>query len=259
MQITQCHTTVGFFKSHVLGKYQLDSYADPRRPVVFWGMYPMAQRKLVIHKGFAVVVWRGSDSMKCVGYKGMIRYMQQHADRIKHIAVSNYIENDLRKMGLRYKSLPLTSMGYSQCKPTPRGDRLYFYEPPKGRGLVKYNKELALAVSLKTGIEIQSMSIDKLERSYLISNIYPKCFLGLRLLDHDGLSNTAVELGMCGRNIVYNGSTPNAIHWRDEQDVIEIVREEYARRNEDNKPIADAMAQYINVGCEWLNTKYWEE
>ena len=238
-------------------KYGFVEYTNPLAPAVFWGMYPASARKLITHKGFAVVVWRGSDAMTALKNKSFVQFLTQNTGRIKHVAISNFIEADLGKVGLPYKSLPITSMDFSGCKLMPRGNYLYSYGAENDGVLIKYQIGLIKEVSVKTGIPLKVAHKDSLSRQRLIETLYRDCFLGLRLLTHDGCSNSVVELGLCGRNVVHNGNLPNSINFRDTKDIIQIVQHEYAHRKENNKQIADDVKKFINIDKNWLNEDYW--
>lgn len=258
MKITQCHTVLQFFQRSVFKKYGLSWYNDRRRPAIFWGCYPASQRKVISHDGLAVIVWRGSDAARLKNNQSFILWCRDHAKQIKHIAISSFIEDDLREAKLNYISLPLASMDMTDVPITPRGAKLYAYV---GNGLresyVKYNDEACKEVAIKTGITLITATNNSYTRSHLIKHIYPSAFLGLRLLEHDGLSNSVCELGMAGRNVVYNGATPNAIAYRDTKDVIEIVKREHAIRTEDNSVVRQKMVEFLNVGFDWLDTKFY--
>ena len=257
MRITQCNTVLKFFKPHVFRKFGFVEYTNPASACVFWGMYPASTRKLISHKGFAVVVWRGSDAMVALKNQSFVKFLLQNTGRIKHIAISNFIEQDLDKVGIPYISLPITSMTYGECYVMPRGGHLYTYSADNDGSLIKYHTALAKEVSLKTGVPLKSATKDSYSRARLVTSVYRDCFLGLRLLTHDGLSNSVVELGLCGRNVVHNGNLPNSIHFRDTKDIIQIVQHEYAHRKENNKQIAEDVKKFINIDKNWLNEDYW--
>lgn len=259
MRITQCYTVLKFFKPHVFRKYGFAEYTNPSLPCVLWGCYPSSQRKLISHKGLSVVVWRGSDAMNALKNQSFVQFLRQNTGRIKHIAISNFIERDLDKVGLPYKSIPITSMDYEYCNVMPRGGKLYMYGAPNDGALIKYQAELAKSVAVQSGIPLIVAHKDKYNRNILINNIYRDCFLGLRLLSHDGLPNSGVELGLCGRNIVHNGNLPNSLHWRDEKDIVQIVLNEHAHRKENNLQIAEDVKKFINIDKNWLNIEYWED
>lgn len=258
MRIRQCHTVLRFFKPTVFKKYGFTDYSNFAAPTVFWGMYPSSRRKLISHRGFAVVVWRGSDSINIHKQTSFVQWCKDHHERVKHIAISNFIEDDLRKAGLPFVSLPITSADFTPCHLMPRGDKIYTYTSKPGSGLIDYGLRMANEVSRKTGIPLIVAHSESMPRTRLINEAYRNCFIGLRLLAHDGLSNSVMEMGLCGRQVVTNLQTPNALPYRDVKDVIGIVQRSFALRKEDNQQIAIDMQNFINISTDWLDTKYWE-
>ena len=240
-------------------KFGFVEYTNHSSPCVFWGMYPSQCRKIITHKSFAVVVWRGSDAMAALKNNSIVQFFKQHTGRIKHIAISNFIEADLTKAGIPYLSLPITSMEYNECHVMPRGNFLYTYGAENDGALIKYQAHIAKEVSVKTGIKLITAAKDSYTRTGLINTIYRDCFLGLRLLTHDGLSNSCVELGLTGRNVIHNGNLPNSIHFRDTKDIIAAVQYEFAHRKENNAQIAEDVKEFINIANDWLNTEHYEK
>lgn len=259
MRIVQCYTVLKFFKPSVFRKYGFVEYKRPSEPCVLWGCYPASQRKLISHKGFAVVVWCGSDATSTLNNKSFVQFLLQNTGRIFHIAISNFIEKDLIKAGVPHKVIPLLSVEFDDFHVMPRGNSLYHYGASFHDADLKYNYNLAKEVSARTGIRLIVANKESYSRKQLINTVYRDCFLGLRLLTHDGLSNSCVELGLCGRNVVHNGNLPNSINFRDTKDIVQIVLCEYAHRKENNIQIAEDVKKFINIANDWLDTKFWED
>jgi hypothetical protein len=242
----------------VFKKYGFTEYRNPKESCVFWGCYPSTRPKLLSHQGFAVVVWRGSDAMFALKNRSYVQFLLKNTGRIKHIAISNFIERDLRRAGLPFIPLPLTSMSYDLFTVMPRGDAIYLYAPPEGKQLTKHDHKLLQQVL--HGLPFKVHRADKLSHTRQdLMEIYRDCFLGIRLLPHDGLSNTMVELGLCGRMCISNSNLPNAIGYTDAKSVIQIIDHEHKYRSDDNSQIAEDMRKYINVPKDWLNIKFWED
>ena len=52
--------------------------------------------------------------------------------------------------------------------------------------------------------------------------IYSKCFIGLRLTEHDGNANTVQEFNSMNIPIIFNGD--GGIKWEDENDIINTIK-----------------------------------
>ena len=85
-----------------------------------------------------------------------------------------------------------------------------------------------------------------------LDEIYKSCFLGLRLTKHDGLPNTVLELGLMGRNCIHNGNIPNCLNYNTVEDIIQIINEEYKKREIKSKNIVDDVYDFLNIDNNWL-------
>lgn len=55
-----------------------------------------------------------------------------------------------------------------------------------------------------------------------------------------------------GRKCVYNGNLPNAMPYKNVDDIVRIINEEYEKRHEDNQYIVDEMFNYLNIDDSWM-------
>ena len=237
MRVKQAYISksVDEFGLKFIDKYGLIQYHNENDPVLIYGLYSDRDYEFA-KKHTGIIIWRGSDSMN----------IRDKLPQYKHIAISDYIYRDLHNNGIECVKLPLSPQE-PVANPIYRGDCIYFYSN-RDRPYF-YNEKLIGQIHVNTGIEIIKAYYDSYDN---INDIYRKCFVGLRLLDHDGLSNTVVELGLLGRNCIYNGDTPNAIKWRNMRHLCELIRYEYEHRHDDNSQIAQKMADYINISGDWL-------
>ena len=82
-------------------------------------------------------------------------------------------------------------------------------------------------------------------------DVYKKCFIGLRLTKHDGLSNTVVELGLSGRRCVWNGGSPNAVRWSTVDSVVEAIKAEQLLVGVENVGLHDQMLEFLALPPGW--------
>jgi hypothetical protein len=82
--------------------------------------------------------------------------------------------------------------------------------------------------------------------------------MGMRLIKHDGISNTVIELGLMGRRCFWNETSPNAIPWDSVSGIAARVIEESKLIGSTNTAIADATRNFINIGDSWLDTAYYD-
>ena len=236
-------------------KYDMLPYDDRKAPAVFSGIYfSHMLKKLIDHEGPAVAIWRGADISWALKVKPEYIEQIKAKKNITHIAPSSFIENTLKEANIPHTPLPVVARKNDDIKPCGLGNMVYAYN----------------ATSPKYGGGIFEQVRDKLKRFHFIVcnyktytreqllNIYASCFIGVRFTDHDGLSNTVVEMGLMGRRVIWNGNTPNAIPWsRDDiGQIVKTVNMEYENREKfDYLAIAKQMEDYLNISDDFLYTE----
>jgi len=240
---------VVFFKQKMFKKYNLVDYKDVNQPAVFNGFYSEGDLKAAInHKSHLTIVWCGGDALTFLPkFYNEIKNLKD----VRHIAKSEFISKDLNKYEIEHVVLPITPTSIIKNK-QKRGDNIYIYTDKNKTSKYGYN----MLEDIKKVIDKKIIVANKdTYNESELGEIYKQCFLGLRLTKHDGLPNTVVELGLMGRMCVYNGNLPNAIPYRNIDDIVGIINEEYKKRHQDNQFIVDSMFNYLNIGDEWLNFK----
>lgn len=259
MRIKQCRVSkqVEAFEEYFRKKYHLKRYSDPDSPVLFFGFYEKVDvRKLLLHNPnkLIVILWGGSDVLKEDRVNAI-----RHLKNVKHIALSSFIVEDLKRYGLSCNLIPISASNLSDLKCYPLGSELYAYLPSNdyefygGRIVEEIQQKCRFKVNISHGFNHHG-------RDELIK-IYRKSFLGLRLTPHDGIANTVVELGFMGRKCIYNGEVPGAIKW-DANKIDEIVQNiEIESKNigSINEKLSSKWKRFADVGDDWLDTKYWKD
>jgi len=223
------------FREKFLNKYSLKNYSLKRRssrrtPVVFFGGYPKKQNIDILfrHKGLAVLVWCGSDSLRALEPKNLwfVKELKKHKN-IKHIAMSSFNSVDLKKIKIPHIILPICPAEISLFDSKILGDKLYFYSSHRAGNF--YGEPIVDEIKVKFPdiniIKTYASPPNNFDYSEMPA-LYEQTFLGLRLAKHDGLPNTVIELGLMGRKCIWNGNLPNAINWKNKQDIFDIINEE---------------------------------
>jgi len=246
------------FSKRFMSKYDLHAYTNPHKPAIFFGCYPGRGdiNAVLHHSALAVIVWGGSDakSMHRAMYSNMLA-----APNICHVAISKFVSNDMLKLKVPHIHLPVCPSIHQDFEPAPLGQNVYVYSShlyPKNYGWDLVRKVQRLLPHVKFSVRYStppgSCPIDEMTR------VYKRCFIGLRLTTHDGLSNTVVELGLMGRRCVWNGWTPNAIPWTSVDDVVRIIKEEQSRIGELHPEVACEIKEFLHLNDDWLHTEFYE-
>lgn len=252
MKINQVYSAFGPLGAAFKKRIGIPPYRNPDIPVLFFGCYGNQIEKALKNNCFVVIVWRGSD---IVGFKENKDWVNSVRGRenIKHVAISNFIEDDLKELGFPYKSIPITSHVINDVPLHPPGESIYLYKD----GV--YGKDIIPTVKDRLSDFNFIMCNHKTHDRRGIMHVYKECFIGIRAIDHDGLSNTAIELGLMGRPIIWNGNTPNAIRYTDAEDIVAKVKEAYSVRKEhDYAELSEKMKLFLE--CEdFLDTDIWNK
>jgi hypothetical protein len=250
---TQCYTSESMksFKMKLYNKYNFKEYNDINYPAVFFGMYRDEDYEVLKnHNSESIVIWCGSDSM--IINDARLKILKNK--KINHIAMSEFISKDLKKLKIKHKILPITPTITSDITPHIKGDCVYVYTSKKNPKF--YGQHIIDEIKKIIKIDIIVANSDTYSRSELI-DVYKKCFIGLRLTEHDGLPNTVVELGLMGRRCIYNGNMPNCIKWSNINDICHNIIKEYNNRNVDDiELIHNDMKNYIDIGSDWIDDIY---
>jgi len=255
MRINQIYVSsaIKVFKDSMKGKYGLSDYSNRNEPAIFFGCYQKSISSILSHNSLAVIVWGGSDalSLKQKVYEEIFK-----RKNIKHIAISNFIAEDLNSCNIPFISLPVCPTLYDKFQPAVLGSKIYIYNYGKRCDLYG-QKIIDEVLHSLPDIEFIPTFWGKYQLEDM-QNIYQQCFIGLRPIKHDGLSNTVIELGLTGRRCIYNGNLPNAIHWKTVGDIVNSIREEYKKVGTKNEMVAKEVLDYLTISDDWLYTEYYE-
>lgn len=259
-RITQMYSAFGWhLKDNLKKKYGLSEVRKPTEPILAFGVYGSQIEKVVrwAEKTHVRCWWSGSDISYCFrGREHLIEVVRNHPN-ISHIATVNFIERDLQKLGFKYMKVPLFSQFIDDFKPTTLGDSIYIYKPGSAiycpRVIYKQIQEKFKSVPIIVAHNHHTFTQAQLKE------VYAKSILGIRLCYHDGASHTAIEMGLCGKKIVWNGDTPNAVNWKDFNETHSIYYPDVLLQIEkvldekyDHFEVAEQMRKYMDRGDSWL-------
>jgi len=215
------------FESRMCEKFNLIRYnklCDKFENVVFFGLYDRNDYvKITTHIGKKFLMWGGTDANTKYNFrKNILNRIKYYLD-IVNLSISADINNSLNECGIIPVQIYLNIVNKDIFKQVKIfGKSIYVYN-----GFTEGNEEIY-------GKKIYEKVIEKNpEYEYIFSNelnvphaqmpeIYSKCFIGLRLTEHDGNANTVQEFNSMGIPIIFNGI--GGIKWKDADDVIRIIK-----------------------------------
>jgi hypothetical protein len=253
MKVQQIYSNFGWLHlGKLMQKYDLKKVNDINKPCLFFGCYGNTQ--ILKALSFAdhspiIIWWSGGDMRHFKNQPDLIKEMKLRTN-ITHVATVNFIERNLVELNIPYKKVPLFSHPINNFSVSQLGNSIYIYKP---------KSNIYCPVGIYERIKSEFKNIPFIEaQSHLqytqseLMEIYRRSFLAIRLTKHDGLAHTACEIGLMGKKIIWNGDTPNAIGYQNEDDILiqieNVVKEKY-----NTFVIAKKMYDYLNVGEDWLN------
>jgi len=252
--------TITYFGKHARQRYGLVEYKSIREPTIFYGCYREADfDRIRKHRGPKYLVWGGGDVIK----HGAINKVQR-TPGVVHIAQSNFIQKALDKAKIKNIYVPFspTIKFDGQFKPVPKGRGIYIYtsaiSPEYYGGHFYYritkqfpripfyitSSQKSITSATKKGLPTRHI---KCYGHNTIHEVYQKCFVGLRLVKHDGISATVQEMGLMGIKTIHNGCTPSSANYKTYDNVVRIIEQEYKTIGKVDKELSDKVKQHLDI------------
>ena len=198
--------------------YNLNSYTDINKPTLFFGIFNNNDfDKLKNHKGDKYILWAGND---CLLNKNSIKKI----NNIKKLKIkkfygsSNNIVNRMKKININCDIINLDLVDKSIFKKIEDYGNSIYISNGINEDIISYNDILYKQIVEKLPIfnYIYSNNLDK--EYYEMFDIYKECFIGLRLTQNDGYSNTVDEFKVMNIPIIHNLSD-YGIKWNNYNDI----------------------------------------
>jgi len=214
---------------------------------------------MAVTSPLVVACWAGSDIKELKEISEVNKFWRDQLSnpKIKHIAISHWIAEDLDILGFKYKYIPITPHDINEIEPCKLGDSVYMYNP----GNDIYNGGIYQKIKEVLPYKFIEAKHNTYSREQLME-VYKNSFIGLRFTEHDGLSNTVCEMGAMGRMMIHNGDTPNCIKY-DKNNIDEIIdtihtEYKYSQIADKTETVSSAVNEFLNIGDDWLNTEYYD-
>lgn len=242
-------------------KYGLKPYHNPYQPSIFYGCYRAQDiETLKAHQSMAVVIWGGTDITLPYVWKDLKPLKRTRLNPLCFVAGSSFIAQDLDLLKLPYlrrNFVPIRPEDF--YNPQPLGKKVYVYLGSPSRENIYGAQYLPQLREKLPHIEFiyHYSNPPTLPRTSL-AEVYGECGIGLRLVEHDGCSCTVVEMGLMGRKCVWNADFPNAIPWKNIDDVVEAIETELAKAGTTQPKLAEEVQKAVSQD-DWLYTETYQD
>ena len=240
------------FKDRILTTYPNLNYRYVKnKPMIFFGVYTNEDLELIKnHNSYSLIIWGGSDSLPSFALRAKQHKLFTIKKNIFHIAQSLWIANDLKLYKYAFKQVAWYSLKkhlFNCCK---KGKCIYIYKSNEvfyGKNIYnKIRKELEKKYQIIDGIA-PWLPHDKMP------SLYNKCFIGLRLVPHDGLASTVQELGLMGIKCVHNGNSPSALNYNTISDILSHIEKEAKTIGTKDEKLAEEVKKYLTIPNTFFN------
>mgnify|MGYP003627374869 CR=1 FL=1 len=240
------------YKRQSLIDERLGPYNDPDKPAFFFSTRSI-EKIMTTHKGPAVLIVNND-----------IRPVENNLEWVKNrknlyfISTSKLMSTYLDGLGIKYIEFPFSIAKISNVNVKPKGKSIYVYgDGPNSnfygyhiiKRLIKNNFPSLNIIYAKYG---QSMPPFINYTREELDKVFDNVFLGIRLINFDGLSATVVDLGMRGIKTIWNGGTPSALSYSSERDIINHIKNEYKKVGTSDHLLSQTVFNFLNP----LNSKY---
>ncbi len=238
---------IDFFKNQILKTHKnLKLRYDINKPCVFFGIYNNIDVNLIRnHKSYGMIIFGGSDVL----YKFVYKFLKElDYNRFVLISQSKWITQDLKKYGLKSYQVPWYSLDKSKFTPTKKGNKIYAYCPNSNPSFYRMD----IIEKIKSLTEYDIIIGDGTFDYSKMPNIYSQCFIGLRLLHHDGLGSTVQELGLMGIKCVHNGNTPSGISYKHTNDILNAINNEAKSIGTTDYKLAASVDKFLTINSNFF-------
>jgi glycosyltransferase involved in cell wall biosynthesis len=219
------------FEKRVMEKFNLLKYSelsDKFDNVLFFGLYEVRDYLMVTqHIGNKFLMWGGTDANIKYNYRNKVMSRIAEYYDIKNLSISPHISKSLQNFNINYVNVYLNMVNKDIFKPTDKsinkpGHCIYIYN-----GFTKGNEDIYGQTTYTKVINLLSefkfiMSNELAVEYEQMPEIYSRCFIGLRLTEHDGNANTVQEFNSMNIPIIYNGE--GGICWNNVNEIVEIIK-----------------------------------
>ena len=269
------------FHYDLLKTHLLVDYYNDYEPAIFYGIWSQNDLNILKNnKSLKIIIWTGGDiNHNIMRIKETIDTVLNNVseinklDKIKHISISPFISKSLSELNLKYKEVPFMGIDFDMYKAVTKGKNIYVYTVPgtgEYYGSVLYNKVVEKYKNINfiftcwiNGEEFinntnykNPIPLKYYDKKELIENIYPQCFLGLRMTIHDGLSATVQELGLMGIKCVHNGNGPSSLNYKTFEDVCQHIDNEIKTIGTCDTELANKVKDFLTINPNFLNTNF---
>lgn len=265
--------------------HNLKDYYDKNKPAFFYGFAKKQDvEKILNHKGKKYIIFSGGDidvlfhiNKNTKATYNRLQYLKQiHSlDEVYYIPRSSFMIHDMKLLNYKYTYIPFFANTFANFDIKPKRDMIYFYTYPceqkylYGFSIVEKIKKLRPDFKF---LQLTHPKTYETHKQYCLENnittckknedlikYYQRCFVSIRLSNHDGIANSVLEMGIMGIKTIYNDTKcPCALNYTSIDDIINHIENEKKKIGTIDYSLIECVKKFIIPSKEIYNTNYYE-
>lgn len=251
------------FESHckyAKENYGLNEYHDKNLPSFFFSTLALKTKIFKQHNSIAILIINND-------LNPLLQYLKENKNaNLYFISTSKLISEHLDSLNIEYIEFPFFPSIPIKANPVKKGEHIYFYgsgpwNKTYGGDIVKkIHKEhfsdipiISTSYLPKLSDEKKKEKLEEFKRRGVqhltkdeVNEAYRNSFVSIRLTKFDGLSDTVQCLGLMGIKCVWNGGTPSGLSFKNENDVINHIKNERKTIGEVDENLAKSVENFLN-------------
>ncbi len=187
----------------------LKPYKNKNKGFLQFGCYNQTDiKRIVKNRRNVIIYWAGSDILIAK------RKKWKFEDNVRHVTGTELARDELESIGMDAMVRPVAEVNPKKFKLSPLGKKVFCYLPGKRRNFYGYKiiketaKRLPKTTFILTRYGPRNKPFDNAEVHPLVnferlSELYKESACCIRPTRHEGLSQTLLEIGLCGRNTAH--------------------------------------------------------
>jgi hypothetical protein len=265
--------------------HNLKDYYDINKPAFFYGMArPEDINKILNHKGKKYIIFSGGDidilyhiNKNTSATKNRLNYLKNihNLDEVYYIPRSSFMINDMKMLNYRFTYYPFFANTFKNYEIMPKGEYIYFYTYPDYQKYL-YGHDIVEEIKKRRPefkfLQLTHPKTYELNKDYCLENnistcytndelleCYQKCFVSIRLSNHDGIANSVLEMGTLGIKTIYNDDKcPAALNYKSIEDIIYHIDQQSKNIGKIDYDFINSMHKFLEIDSNIYKTNFFE-
>jgi len=247
--------TLDYFAPGLIKRWGFDSYHDPNKPAMFFGIYSDYDMEILKnHKSYKILYFGGNDFRD-----KQISLVQKLKDIVCVGYGSDWLEKGANYFNLPFDRTMINTRTYDEFKPSPLGDKIYVYRGRLGTRPEYFKWDEIIVPIIEEFGKDRIIYAEDVDLITLRDEYYNKSFVYVKPNPRGG-STAMYELGLMGRKTITQEHSrfSNAIDYTSIDDIIAKIRVEESKIGTIQTNVSEEVRQLTIQDDSWLHLNYYD-